>query len=134
MPAMPRRELSPNGGGRSRRDPWSLSEAKLELGTCAYHAVLAAYAPNIPHFEPRVDVFVTMFARHNTRNGDGLYRTTDSANLGGDITKPLLDYGLVRAGVLDDDDYRFVRRVILEVRHVDTLEAEGIELVVEEVA
>lgn len=131
---MPRRALSPNGGGRSRRNPWELSEAKLELGDCAYHAVLAEYAPNIPQFAGMVVITATLYARHHTRNGDGLFRPQDPGNIGGDVLKPIIDYGLVRLGVIVDDDYQHVEEVRLRVRHVDTLEAEGIELVVEEVS
>ena len=134
IPALPETALSPNGGKRSRRDPWTLSEAKLTLGDVAYHAVLGAYAPNIPHLEAPVVITFTLYARHRTRNGDGRYRPTDPSNLGGDVLKPVIDYGLVRLGVIDDDDYTVVREVRLRIGHVDTLEEEGIRLEVEEVA
>lgn len=131
VPSLPARILSANGGGRSRRDPWALSEAKLALGDVAYHAVLAAYAPSIPHFEAPVVVTVTLYARHGTKNGDGLYRPEDPSNIGGDVLKPLLDYGLVRNGVIDDDDYTHIEEVRLAVRHVERLEDEGISVIVE---
>ena len=132
VPMLPARALSANGGGRSRRDPWSLSEAKLELGDCSYHAVLAAYAPHVPSFTGRVIITATLYARHNTKNGDGRYRPRDPSNIGGDCLKPLIDYGLVRLGVIPDDDYLTVDEVRLRVRHVDSLEEEGIRLEVEE--
>jgi len=128
VPALPARALSANGGGRSRRDPWSLSEAKLALGEAAYHAVLAAYAPNIPRFDEQVVITATLRARHGTRNGDGLYRPRDPANIGGDVLKPVIDYGLVRNGVIVDDDYRHVAAVVLRVEPVKSLAEEGIVL------
>lgn len=131
VPALPARALSPNGGGRSRRNPWELSEAKLALGDVAYHAVLAAYAPNIPVITPPVVITATLFARHGTRNGDGLYRPTDPSNLGGDVLKPLIDYALVRLGVIPDDDYRNVTEVRLRVEHVSEIKDEGVLLEVE---
>jgi hypothetical protein len=131
VPALPATALSPNGGKRSRRNPWELSNAKLELGDVAYHAVLGAYAPNIPHFEPRVIITCTLYAWHNRRNGDGLYRPTDPSNLGGDVLKPLIDYGLVRHGIIDDDDYTVVQEVRLRIGHVGTLAEEGIMLEVD---
>ena len=125
VPALPEQALSANGGGRSRRDPWSLSEAKLSLGDVTYHAVLAAYAPNIPTITPPVVISVTLYVRHNTRNGDGLYRPKDPSNIGGDVLKPIIDYGLVRHGIIPDDDYLTVESVVLRVRHVQTLIEEG---------
>ena len=131
VPALPLRALSPNGGQRSRRDPWAVSSAKLELGSATHHAILAAYAPTIPHLDAPVAITITMYAKHHTRNGDGYYRSTDPANLGGDIAKPIVD-ALVRMDILDGDDYKVVSEVRLRVRHVDRLEAEGIRLEVEE--
>ena len=131
IPALPGRALSANGGGRSRRDPWTLSEAKLTLGDVAYHAVLAAYAPNIPTIPTPVTITVTLSARHGTKNGDGLYRPRDPSNIGGDVLKPIIDYGLVRLGVIPDDDYTHVAEVRLRVKHVGELRDEGIQVRVE---
>lgn len=72
-------------------------------------------------------ITITMYARHHTRNGDGYYRSTDPSNLGGDIAKPIVD-ALVRLDILTNDDYTVVDEVRLRVRHVDTLEEEGMRL------
>jgi hypothetical protein len=87
-----------------------------------------------------VVITATLYARHNTRNGDGLYRPQDPSNIGGDILKPMVDV-LKPLGIIGDDCYwdevnstGWVYEVRLRVRHVGTLEEEGIELVVEEVA
>ena len=131
VPVLPIKALSPNGGGRSRRNPWEVASAKLELGTACHHAILAAYAPEIPHFSVPVVITITMYAKHHTRNGDGYYRSTDPANLGGDIAKPLVD-ALVRLDIIDGDDYKRVTEVRLQMRHVDTLSDEGICITCEE--
>ncbi len=131
IPTLPERALSPNGGQRSRRNPWQVAESKLELGSATHHAILATYAPSIPHLNAPVAITLTMYAKHHTRNGDGYYRSTDPANLGGDIAKPIVD-ALVRMDILDGDDYKVVDEVRLRVRHVDSLEEEGIRLAVEE--
>lgn len=137
IPALPQRALSANGGGRSRRDPWGLRDAKLELGEVAYHAVLA-HGPNLPTFSPPVVITATLFARHGTKNGDGLYRPTDPSNIGGDVLKPLIDYGLVKLKVIGDDNYwnadtqtGWVREVRLRVEHVSEIKDEGVLLEVE---
>lgn len=134
VPALPRRALSANGGGRSRRDPFAVQKAKDELGEATYHAILATCGPNLPTFEPPVVITCTLYARHHTHNGDGLYRPQDPSNIGGDILKPIIDT-LKPLGVIGDDNYwdaekrtGWVREVRLRVAHVDTLEAEGILL------
>lgn len=132
VPALPDRILSANGGGRSRRDPWALSEAKLALGDVAYHAVLAAYAPSIPSLKAPVVVTATLYAAHGKKPKDGKYRPEDPGNIGGDILKPILDYGLVRNQVIADDNYLNIAEVRLGVRHVDTLAEEGIAVSVAE--
>lgn len=131
VPMLPDRALAANGGGRSRRDPWALSEAKLALGECCYHAVLAAYAPSVPALTPPVVITATLYARHHSKPGDGKYRPRDPSNIGGDVLKPLIDYGLVRLGVIPDDDYTTVQEVRLRVRHVESLAEEGITIEVE---
>lgn len=131
VPALPETALSPNGGKRSRRNPWELAEAKLALGDVAYHAVLGAYAPNIPHLDAPVVITCTLYAWHHRRNGDGLYRPTDPSNLGGDVLKPLIDAALVRTGIIDDDDYKTVAEVRLRIGHVEDLASEGIMLEVD---
>ena len=129
---LPKRALSPNGGKRSRRDPWEVAEAKLELGDCAYHALLAAHGPNVPPLTPPVRVAVVLYARHGTKNKDGLYRPEDCGNVGGDVLKPILDYAVVRHGVVPDDDYRNIESVTLMVKHVDSLSEEGIAVEIRE--
>lgn len=132
VPALPDRALSANGGGRSRRNPWELADAKLALGDVTYHAVLAAYAPNIPALKAPVVVTVTLHAAHGKKPKDHLYRPLDPGNIGGDVLKPLLDYGLVRHGVIPDDDHNTIHEIRLRVRHCETLQEEGIALEVEE--
>lgn len=134
VPALPRRALSPNGGARSRRNPWEVAEAKLELGDVAFHAMLAAHGPNVPHLTPPVRVAVCLYCKHGTKNKDGLYRAQDVGNIGGDVLKPILDYAIVRHGVVPDDDYTNIESVTLMVRHVDRLEDEGIDVLIEEVS
>jgi hypothetical protein len=131
IPTLPERSLSPNGGQRSRRNPWQVANSKLELGSATHHAILAAYAPTIPHLDAPVAITITMYAKHHVRNGDGFYRPLDASNIGGDVAKPIVD-ALVRMDILDGDDYKVVEEVRLRVRHVDRLEAEGIRLEVEE--
>lgn len=131
IPTLPERALSPNGGQRSRRNPWQVAESKLELGSATHHAILATYAPDIPHFTELVVITITMYAKHGVRNGDGFYRPLDASNMGGDVASPIVN-ALVRLDVIRDDSYKFVDEVRLRVRHVDTLEAEGIRLEVEE--
>lgn len=133
VPALPQRALSANGGGRSRRDPWSLSEAKLALGDVTWHAILAAHGPNVPHLTPPVIISATLYARHGTKNGDGLYRPTDPSNLGGDCLKPIVD-AFVKHQVIPDDSYKYVELVTLRVQHVDRLEDEGVSVNIRELA
>ena len=132
IPALPKRALSPNGGQRSRRNPWEVAEAKLALGDVAFHAMLAAHGPTVPHLATPVRVAVCLYCKHGTKNKDGLYRPADAGNVGGDVLKPILDYAIVRHGVVPDDDYTNIESVTLMVRHVDRLEDEGIEVRVEE--
>lgn len=124
VPALPSQLLSPNTT-KSRRNPWALSEARLELADVAYHAILAAYAPSIPRLNPPVVIRGTFHARHGTRNGDGLYRAMDPSNNGGEPFKPLVD-ALVRAEIIPDDTYKQVEEVRLRIRHVESLAEEGV--------
>ena len=133
VPALPETALSPNGGKRSRRNTWSLSEAKLTLGDVAFHAALAAFGPDMPSLVPPVVISATLFAKHNSKNGDGLYRPTDPSNIGGDVMKPVIDSGLVKTKIIPDDSYKYVNAVVLMVRHVNTHEEEGILVSVTEV-
>jgi hypothetical protein len=133
IPALPKRALSPNGGKRSRRDPWEVAEAKTELGDFAWHALREAHGPNVPTLTPPVRVMVVLYAKHGTKNGDGLYRPEDAGNVGGDVLKPILDYAVVRHGVVPDDDYRNVETVTLAVRHVEDNANEGIWVRIDEV-
>lgn len=133
IPALPSRALSPNGGQRSRRNPWEVATAKTELGDAAWHALREAHGPTVPALTPPVRVAVALYAKHGTKNGDGLYRPEDAGNVGGDVLKPILDYAIVRLGVVPDDDYRFIESVTLMVRHVETNAEEGIAVRVQEV-
>lgn len=126
IPALPKRALSPNGGQRSRRNPWEVAAAKLELGEAAWHALREAHGPTVPALTPPIRVAVALYAKHGTKNKDGLYRPEDCGNVGGDILKPILDYAVVRLGVVPDDDYRNIESVTLMVRHVDSNADEGI--------
>lgn len=127
IPTLPERALSPNGGQRSRRNPWQVANSKLELGSATHHAILATCAPDIPRLSAPVVITITLYAKHYAKAGDGYYRTADPSNLGGDVAKPIVD-ALVRLDVLPGDDYKVVDEVRLRVRHVETLEEEGIRL------
>lgn len=124
--ALPKRALSPNGGQRSRRDPWEVAAAKTELGDASWHALREAHGPTVPTLTPPIRVAVALYAKHGTKNGDGLYRPEDCGNVGGDVLKPILDYAIVRHGVIPDDDYKNIESVTLMVRHVETNAEEGI--------
>jgi hypothetical protein len=76
---------------------------------------------------------VVLYAKHGTRNGDGLFRPKDAGNIGGDVLKPILDYAVVRHGVVPDDDYRYIDTVTLAVRHVEDNANEGIWVRIDEV-
>lgn len=131
--ALPKRALSPNGGQRSRRNPWEVAEAKTELGDAAWHAIREAYGPTVPTLTPPIRVAVALYAKHGTKNKDGLYRPEDCGNVGGDVLKPILDYAVVRHGVVPDDDYHNIESVTLMVRHVETNEEEGLMVTLVEV-
>lgn len=128
VPALPQRPLSPNGGQRSRRNPHEVADAKLTLGDVAWHAVRAKYGPDVPTLTPPVIISLTLYAKHNAKTGDGLYRPTDPSNIGGDVAKPVIDAGLVKNGVIPDDTYKCVDLVTLRVEHVERLQDEGIAL------
>lgn len=131
IPTLPEKALSPNGGQRSRRNPWQVAESKLELGTATHHAILAAYAPSIPTLTAPVVITLTMYAKHHSRTGDGYYRPLDPSNIGGDVLKPIVD-ALVRLDILASDDYKHVEEVRLRMRHVENLTDEGLLLEVSE--
>ena len=71
--------------------------------------------------------------KHHAKPGDGLYRPLDPSNIGGECIKPVIDYGLVKHKVIEDDSYQYVRYVVLGIEHADELKDERIEVTVREV-
>lgn len=132
IPTLGGQSLSSNAGG-AKRHPFAISAAKNALGEAAYFSALAACGPVIRTIEGRVDIALTFYICHGKKPGDGLYRFTDPSNGGGDVAKPILDYGLVKTGLIEDDDYKHVRYFITSVEHVETLAEERIEVQVNEV-
>ena len=128
---LPGRALSTNG---SKRDHHEVSGAKMALGAEAFTEALAQLGPEMPHFDCRVDISLTFYVKHHARTGDGLYRPLDPSNIGGECIKPVIDYGLVKHGVIEDDDYTHVRYVVLSIQHVEDLTEERIEVRVMEAA
>ncbi len=129
IPTLPSRALSSNG---SKRNHHEVSAGKMRLGADAYTASHDALGPNFPHFE-YVDIFITFYVKHRTRNGDGLYRPLDPSNIGGECIKPIIDYGVVKPGIIDDDDYKHVRWVGCHIENVSNLNEERMEVRVIEV-
>lgn len=150
VPALPQRILSSNAGKRSRRDPWSVANARGELKAEVMEA-LKAVMP-LPSFE-RATADVTL--RRSKRRpkledcprclerflaGDHpswgkdrccCYRPDDVGNIGGDPLKPILD-ALVWMEVLPDDDMEHLLAVTLRIEAVAEVEDEGITVIVSE--
>jgi hypothetical protein len=122
---LPGRALSTNG---SKRDHHEVSGAKMALGAEAYNEALYQLGPDMPRLTGRVDIALTFYVKHHARTGDGLYRPLDPSNIGGECIKPVIDYGLVKHGVIADDDYTHVRYVVLSIQHVEELRDERIEV------
>lgn len=128
---LPSRALSTNGPKRDRHE---VSAAKAELGAWAYTSALEQLGPELPQIRRcRVDIALTFYVKHFAKAKDGLYRPTDPSNIGGLCVKSPIDYGLVKTGVIEDDDYTHVRYVILSVENVSALADERIEVRVMEV-
>lgn len=102
----------------------------MELGADAWNAALAALGPQMPRFECRVDISLTFYVKPHAKALDGLYRPLDPSNVGGECIKSILDYSLVKTGIISDDDYKHVRYVILAIEPVAELSSERIEVVV----
>ena len=127
---LPGRALSTNG---SKRDHHEVSAQKMALGAEAFNEALYQLGPVMPRIEGRVDVALTFYVKHHARPGDGLYRPTDPSNIGGECIKPVIDYGLVKHGIIVDDTYVYVRYVVLSIESVAELSEERIEVQVNEV-
>jgi len=156
--ALPEKMLSSNAGSRSRRDPWSISTAKMLLKG----ETIAALQQNceLPKFQ-RVTADVTLIhsgkrpkavdcPRCKPRMGDGTYpgyaipkdrakplpcvcyRPMDVGNIGGEPLKPILD-ALTYLDILVDDSAEYLAAVTLRIQRCTTLDQEGIRLVVQEV-
>jgi len=133
VPTLPARALSSNGGGRSRRNPWEVAEAKMQLGGDAHIAALAALSPALPHFDGRVDISLTFHIKPHAKPQDGLLRSLDPSNCGGEPAKCIIDHALVQTGIIADDDYKHVRYVVLSIEPVAELRDEGIAVLVREI-
>jgi len=155
--ALPEKMLSSNAGSRSRRDPWSISTAKMILKG---ETIAALQGCSLPKFQ-RVTADVTLIhsgkrpkaadcPRCKPRMGDGTYpgyaipkdrakplpcvcyRPMDVGNIGGEPLKPILD-ALTYLDILADDSAEYLAAVTLRIQRCTTLEQEGIRLVVEEI-
>ena len=128
MPILPKTELSPNSGERrSRRNPWAIAGAKMEMRADVANCCLASEdcrAVTEP-FE-RARVSVTMF--WHKRQSDGFYRPMDVPNAVYAL-KPLYD-GLQDAGLLKDDDYLHME---LGPHFIKRAEQEGLLVVISEI-
>lgn len=133
IPIMPSRILSPNGSrGVTKRAQMAVVDGKVELGIETDKAILATFYPDFPRLTPPVIITLTLFARHNTKNGDGRYRAEDVFNIGGDIAKNIVD-AFVKRGIIPDDDYKNVPYGVLHIQHVERLEDEGFMVRIDEV-
>lgn len=128
MPILPKQALSPNSGEhRSRRDPWAISGAKMEMRADVANLCLASddcRAVTTPFDRARVSV--TMYWHKRAR--DGFYRPMDVPNAVYAL-KPLYD-GLQDAGLITDDDYRHME---LGPHYIERAEREGLLVTVEEI-
>jgi len=128
---LPRRALSTNGNKRDRHE---VSDAKGEMGSWAYTSMLEQHGPDIPQFRgSRVDILLMFHVKHHAKTGDGLYRPLDPSNIGGECIKPVIDYGLCKTGVIEDDSYKHVRYVVLGIENEPDLSRERIEVTVKAV-
>lgn len=129
MPILPKTVLSPNSGERrSRRDPWAISGAKMEMRADVANCCLASddcRAVTAPFERARVSVVMYW----HKRRSDGFYRPMDVPNAIYAL-KPLYD-GLQDAGLITDDDYihmelgpHFIRRGPEEGLYVEIEELE----------
>lgn len=124
--------LSSNARG-AKRNRHAIEDAKYALGDVAYFGALEQLGPSVPHIEGRADVFMDYHICYRKRPQDGLYRFTDPSNGGGDVAKPIMDYGVVKAGILTDDSYKYVRFFTCGITPVETLAEEGVRVTVTEV-
>ncbi len=125
---LPHQTLSTNG---KRRDGRTVAHHKGELGDQAFLSAMEQLGPQMPVIRGcRVDIALTFHVKHHAKTGDGLYRPLDPSNVGGECIKPVIDYGLTKHGIIEDDDYTRVRYVVLSIEHADRLEDERIEVYV----
>ena len=127
---LPGRALSSNGNKRNHHE---VSAAKMELAAWANTSAHEQLGPVMPVLNTPVDIAFTFFVKHHAKTGDGLYRPLDPSNIGGECIKPIVDYGLVKTGIIPDDSYLHVRYVVLAIEHVDALADERIDVTVMEV-
>lgn len=125
VPTLGGRSLSSNASG-AKRHPHAIKEAKDALGEASYFTAKSALGPDIQFLRAPVDVSLIYHICYRKRPGDGLYRFRDPSNGGGDVAKVIIDYGLVKSGVLHDDDYRYVRVFSCAINAVETLAEEGV--------
>ena len=84
--------------------------------------IQAKYGTEIPGYPAGL---VDITYRHTfKRPGDGFYRPSDVGNIGGDVTKGVID-AVVDMGVLPDDDYQHMPGLILRIEKCDELTDEG---------
>ena len=155
VPALPRAVLSSNGDPREPRNRWTKGHAKEEIGSIALQASIEAY-PDVEPFDGQVDVMLVFCVRPSRNadcprclqralengnrrfnfNGECLcYRPTDPSNIGGEVTKSIIDYGVAGGPPTDrvtrlitDDAHQYVRYVLLGRRKVEAIEEEGVEV------
>ena len=128
VPTLGGQSLSSNARG-AKRNPHAIEAAKGALGEAAYFSALSELGPTVPHIEGLADILLDYHICYKRRPQDGLYRFEDPSNGGGDVAKPIIDYGLVNSGVLADDSYKHVRFFTCGITPVDTLAEEGVRVV-----
>lgn len=130
VPTLPTRALTSNSG--AKRNGYAIERAKDELGEAAYFSALQALGPSVEFMHGQSDIFLDYHICYARRPQDGHYRFRDPSNGGGDVAKPIVDYGLVKVGVLRDDDHKYVRWFACTITPVETLAEEGIHVEVRE--
>lgn len=138
--------LSSNAGKRSRRDPWSVAEARGRLKNDTMEALRDL--AELPRLE-RASICITLM-RSKRRpkleqcprcleralggaNIDSCccYRPQDVGNIGGDPIKPILD-ALVWMEILPDDDHTHLVALTLMIEIVETIPEEGYVVTIQE--
>ena len=112
-------------GAAGARGKWA---ERAELQAETHQAIIAKYAPDVPSYQ--CASLTLTYCMTKKRPGDGLYRPKDVPNIGGDILKAVCD-AAVYAGVLPDDEWKYLPAIGLGFEYVDEVALEGILVTVE---